>query len=123
MERPITIKSVIVIYVLSIMLTIPTLLINARYAPEEQSESLIITLGLIFMIPYLVIGYFMYKQKNWARIIYTFFGLLSLFPLITPTQEGINHISVFYLNWLQTSLMVVMVILLFMPKSNTYFRI
>lgn len=121
MDRPFTIQIAAILFLISVLAGLPSLLINATYAPAEQSRPVIIVLGVILLGLYLLLGYLMYRRKNWARILFSVLSILGFIMMFTQDPVGQHHIYVKYIGWFQSVLTVVVFVLLFMPQSNTWF--
>ncbi|WP_020693866.1 hypothetical protein [Noviherbaspirillum massiliense] len=121
MKKPTSIKAGFTLYLLAVLIGIPSLLINAVYAPEEQSKSAIIDTGLVFQGLVALLGYMIYLGRNWARNLNAVVFVLGTLTMLTSEQAGIHHEAVRWLGWVATVLYGAATILFFMPSSNLWF--
>jgi O-antigen/teichoic acid export membrane protein len=89
-------------------------------AQEQQvAQGALIAFAVIVIILSLLealFAYFMYRGRNWARIVVTILAALSLVALITQASAS------GWLEWVGAALIVVAIILQFTPSANAYFR-
>jgi hypothetical protein len=121
MKRPKSVLTGAILYLSAVLIGIPSLLVNAMYAPEEQSKSAIIVTGLLFQSLVALLGYMIYSGRNWARNLNVTLIVLGMLIMLTSKQAGIHHDLVNYLSWAATAVYVLASILFFMPASNLWF--
>lgn len=122
MNRPNVVNVAIALYLISIIVSIPALIINAYNAPEDQSKPVILIGGSIFIVLYLAFAWLLYKGKNWARILYGIAGVIGVVSILSEEQIHAHHSSVLYINWFQLGVSLIVVVLLFLPKSTFWFN-
>jgi hypothetical protein len=86
---------------------------------------------LIFAGVYLLFAFKMYAGRNWARIVLTVFGALSLLSALTPTTSSVTVNGEVYsptssgltsvLPWVSALLAVAGIVLMFLAASNKFF--
>jgi len=92
------------------------------------TKIIIVVVFGIFAALYLFFAFMMYGGRNWARIVQTVLGALSVLTAVTPTTgsvtvNGSTYTATNYgINWISGILAVVAVVLMYMPQSNIYFR-
>ena len=121
MMRPKTVQNAFILYLVVMLLSVISSVINIGALPEGQSVTVYVIASVIFTALFLWLGYLIYQGKNWARI---FFIVISLFGFVMTygvAHEGIHHDAVRYLTWLQSTLTVAIILLLLMPRSNAWF--
>jgi len=84
---------------------------------------------VIFVGVYLLFAWKMFAGRNWARIVLTVFGALSLLSALTPTSRTVTVNSETYnvttgawAGWVQALLAVAGIVLMYLPLSNAYFK-
>ncbi len=122
MIRPKEIQIAAILYLVALIVSVPSLIINTINAPEEQSKTAIIIIGLIFFGLYFFLGYLIYLCKNWARILYTALCFGGFILAFTQEVTGQHHVLVKYIGWFQSALTVAIIVLIFMPKSRIWFN-
>ena len=81
---------------------------------------------LIFAGVFLLFAFKMYAGRNWARIVLTVFGGLSVVSAVMPNTSSVNvNGQTFQPNsgpgWVTVVLAVVGIVLMYLPLSNKYF--
>jgi hypothetical protein len=122
MNKPKAITSGVILYFSSISLGLPSLLINAAYAPAGQSKPVIVIGGLLFLSLYSLLGYKINSGRNWARLTFAVLMILGLLMTFTIEPSGRHHQVVTYIFWVQTLLSSAALVLFFLPASTAWFR-
>ena len=123
MERPKSVKVATALLLIGLLLSIPSLIINAIYAPEHYSRSLMLGVGIALVLLFAVITYLIYFGKNLARLLYTGMATVGLvWGIRGPNAEGTHHYFVEINHWVGLVLSVVIVVLLFLPSSSRWYK-
>jgi hypothetical protein len=77
----------------------------------------------LFFGPLVWLFYEVYRGYNWARIAYAIVTCLSLLPYIKKLLATLETPSVGYFYFVQAAVSLVIVILLYLPSSNRWFRL
>ena len=87
-----------------------------------------VVIALVFVAVYLLFAFKMYAGRNWARIVLTVFGALTLLSAFTPTNRSVTVGSEIYnidtgawAGWVTALLALVGIVLMFLAPSNKYF--
>lgn len=120
-KRPKSVLAGTILFFSALLIGIPSLLVNAMYAPEEQSKSAIIGTGLLFQSLTALLDYMIYSRRNWARNLNATLMVFGTLLMFTSEQAGIHHAVVNYLSWTITVLYWLASILFFMPASDLWF--
>jgi hypothetical protein len=92
------------------------------------TKIIIVVVFGIFAALYLFFAFMMYGGRNWARIVLTVLGALSVLTAVTPTTgsvtvNGSTYTATNYgINWVSGLLAVAAIVLMYLPQSNIYFR-
>ncbi len=121
MTQPKTVLFGVFLYGLSILLGLPSLLVNAAYAPANQSKPAIVGFGLIFLALYALLGYKIYIGRGWARKTFAVLAILGLLMTFTTEPSSQHHEFVTYTFWAQTLLSVAALALFYVPASRSWF--
>ena len=121
MNQPKAVLFGVVLYLSSTLLGLPSLLINAAYAPADQSKPVIISFGLILLALYALLGYKIYIGRNWARQAFAALTILGLLVMFITEPAGRHHNVVAYIFWAQTLLSIAALALFFLPASRPWF--
>ncbi len=91
-----------------------------------------IVVFLIFAAVYLLFAFKMHAGRNWARIVLTVFGALSLLSAITPTTSSVTVNGETYSSmssgassivpWISALIAIAGIVLMYLPQSNEYFK-
>lgn len=88
----------------------------------------LVAVFLIFAGVYLLFAFKMYAGRNWARIVLTVFGALTLLSAFTPTSRTVTVNSTVYdvnsgqwANYLTAALALAGIVLMFLAASNKFF--
>lgn len=88
----------------------------------------VVVIALIFVAVYLLFAFKMYAGRNWARIVLTVFGALTLLSAFTPTSRTVtvnsqvfNVDSGAWAGWVTALLAVAGIVLMFLTPSNKFF--
>jgi hypothetical protein len=111
----------VLLYWLSTLLGMPSLLVNAAYAPADQSKPVIVGFGLIFLALYALLGYKIYIGRDWARKTFAVLAILGLLMTFTTEPSNQHHEFVTYIFWVQTLLSVAALVLFYLPASRSWF--
>ena len=101
--------------------------INASSLVTTTKIIIVVVFG-IFAALYLFFAFMMYGGRNWARIVLTVLGALSVLTAVTPTTgsvtvNGTTYTATNYgINWISGILAVVAIVLMYLPQSNIYFK-
>ena len=89
----------------------------------------VVVVALIFVAVYLLFAVKMYGGRNWARIVLTIFGALTVLSAFTPTSRTVTVNSRIYdvntgqwATYLTAVLAIVGIVLMYLPQSNPYFK-
>ena len=87
-----------------------------------------VVIALIFVAVYLLFAFKMYAGRNWARIVLTVFGALTLLSAFTPTSRSVTVGSEVYnintgawAGYVTALLALIGIVLMFLAPSNKYF--
>jgi hypothetical protein len=87
-----------------------------------------VVIALIFVAVYLLFAFKMYAGRNWARIVLTVFGALTLLSAFTPTSRTVTVGSEVYnintgawAGYVTALLALIGIVLMFLAPSNKYF--
>jgi hypothetical protein len=92
------------------------------------TKIIIVVVFGIFAALYLFFAFMMYGGRNWARIVLTVLGALTVLTAVTPTTgsvtvNGTTYTATNYgINWISGILAVVAIVLMYLPQSNIYFK-
>jgi len=101
--------------------------INASSLVTTTKITIVVVFG-IFAALYLFFAFMMYGGRNWARIVLTVLGALTVLTAVTPTTgsvtvNGTTYTATNYgINWISGILAVVAIVLMYLPQSNIYFK-
>jgi hypothetical protein len=101
--------------------------INASSLVTTTKIIIVVVFG-IFAALYLFFAFMMYGGRNWARIVLTVLGALTVLTAVTPTTgsvtvNGTTYTATNYgINWISGILAVVAIVLMYLPQSNIYFK-
>lgn len=87
-------------------------------AERDAASAAIVGIGvvsIIFAALRVLFAWFMYQGRNWARILLTVLGVLTVFSVLL--QAG----SVGILEWISAALVAIATVLMYVPASNGYF--
>lgn len=121
MKQPKTILAGVILYFSSALLGLPSLLVNAAYAPIEQSKPQIIVGGLIFLALYILLGYKIHIGRNWARQTFAVVTVFGLAVMLSTPLVGQHHYLVTYISRIQTLLSIAALALFYLQGSNLWF--
>jgi len=89
---------------------------------------ILVVIFLIFMAVYLLFAFKMRAGRNWARIVLTVFGALTILSAFTPTSRTVTVNSQTYeatqgawAGWLSAALVVAAIVLMYLSASNKFF--
>ncbi len=89
---------------------------------------IVVIVFLISMAIYLLFAFKMRAGRNWARIVLTVFGALSLLFVVTPTSRSVTvGTQTFeasqgqWVGWLTAALVVAGIVLMYLAPSNKFF--
>ncbi len=102
---------------------------NVNVDPQQVVNISRISLIVVFVIligVYLLFAFKMRDGRNWARIVLTVFGGLTLLSAIRPTVGNVEYNGVVYQTnqgptWVTAVLALVGIVLMFVGPSNQYF--
>ena len=87
-----------------------------------------VVIALVFVAVYLLFAFKMYAGRNWARIVLTVFGALTLLSAFTPTNRSVTVGSEVYnintgawAGYVTALLALIGIVLMFLAPSNKYF--
>lgn len=151
-ERPLTVKLAFYDWLLMTALSVVTLVITLnspiwdlavqaglRQANTQgvaiDANSLVTTTKIIIVVVfgifaalYLFFAFMMYGGRNWARIVLTVLGALTVLTAVTPTTGSVTvngqtfTATNYGINWISGILAVAAIVLMYLPQSNVYFK-
>ena len=121
-QFPQTIQIALVCYVSMVLLGIPSSLFNILNAPADFSRPVMFTLVAITLGLLSLNGYFIFRAKNWARILFAVLMLSGIAMEFVDDQPMVYfHDFVYYAYWTQGVLGLTVVVFVFLPTSNAWF--
>jgi hypothetical protein len=121
---PNTIKAAFVLFFVSTIAAIISMSIDIYFAPPVLSKQAMAAFSGIAMSIFLLNVYYIYKGRNWARILWLLLlaGGIAV-ALLNGAPPPPHYISVYYCYFesFQIVLQTVITILLFHPDSNAWF--
>ncbi|MEJ2501444.1 MAG: hypothetical protein P8Y65_10070 [Campylobacterales bacterium] len=121
---PNTIKAAFVLFLVSIIAAFISMSIDIYFAPPVLSKQTMAVFSLIAMSIFLLNVYYIYKGRNWARILWLVLLVAGIaVALLNGAPPPPHHISIYYCYFesFQIVLQTVITILLFLPDSNAWF--
>ncbi len=123
MDRPKTVLIVVILLGLNILISLPSMYLNVSNAPAELSRPVMLGFGAFMLLIQLGFLYLIFTGKNWGRIIYAVLTALGLlFSIGGPNPAGTHHQLMHVVHWYGVVVGIVVLILLFMPASNAWFK-
>ena len=121
--QPTHIKSALILIVISLLVGFIKFALDYDFI---TSLAPIQTMVVIMVITALVMLFFAYKiwtGRNWARIVFTIFFVIGIYPafLLLPAEAN-RSVLVFLGSILQVLLQVAAIIFMYLPTSNNWFK-
>ena len=122
-NQPTHIKSAVILIIFSLVIGFIKLALDYDFI---TSLAPILTTVIILVITALIMLFFAYKiwvGRNWARIVFTVFFVIGVYPaiLLLPAEAD-RSVLIFLSSILQVLLQIVAIIFMFLPTSNTWFK-
>lgn len=120
---PGTIRIALITFIVSIAAAIVSTVIYVYFEPQTVPSLPLIVLSAIFILPYLILFYYIYRRKNWARYLWLVIFVLGNVMTFSGHAPADYHYAVLkYFSYLQTLLQAVITVLLFLPASGRWFK-
>lgn len=128
--RPVTVTAAFWLWVVSAVVGVIGAIVafatignNPQIQQLEQTEAAAVTTGvtiaavlfLVFAALRVLFAWFMYKGRNWARIVLTILAALSIIGVLLSLGTAT------ILEWVTMLLVLVALVLMWVPQSNAYF--
>jgi hypothetical protein len=123
MRRPVNVTIALGLIVLGLALTAVSVTLNIVNAPQQYSRPFMIGYSAFWFAISVGLAYMIYCGKNWARLVYSVLAALALTGgLSGPNPAGVHHPFVVINHWCSVVIAAVVLILLFLPSSNRWFK-
>lgn len=122
-NQPTHIKSAVILIVFSLVVGFIKLALDYDFI---TSLAPIQTTVIILVITALIMLFFAYKiwaGRNWARIVFTVFFVIGIYPAILLLPAEVNrNVLVFLVSILQVLSQIAAIIFIYLPTSNNWFK-
>ena len=122
-NQPIHIKRAVISIIFALVVSFIKLGIDYDYISAVAPIKFTI-IGLVFTVLILMfLAYKIWTGRNWARIIFTVFFVIGIYPaLLLLPLEADRNVVVLLASILQILLQIVAIIYMFLPLSNAWFK-
>lgn len=119
---PSAIRVAIAVFAVSLVLIVVSDALNMARASASPSPSLLLAAIVLGSVLYAVLGYLMFRRKNWARIVWTgLYVLTMVLVIVSGTDAARDDLAALALGWLQIISQGVIALLIFLPSANRWF--
>jgi len=123
MNKPKSVRTALAIMLFGLALATVSSILNTYNAPEHLSKPVIVTVTIIMLSINALLIYVVSLGKNWARLIYSAFLAINFLTGIRgPNMDFVNHWFTVVNYWIGMGLCIVILVLLFLPASNLWFK-
>lgn len=122
MDQPKTVAYGVKLYLLAILLGVPSFLFTVAHAPVNQSKAVILIGGLIFGSLAVLLVYMIHLGRNRARQIFTALTIVGTASALTSGVSGTHSMQIIVF-WVQTLMSIASTVLFYRPVSNLWFNL
>lgn len=122
-NQPTHIKSAVILIIFALVIGFIKLALDYEYITSLAPIQFTLITMVITVLIMLFLTYKIWTGRNWARIVFTVFFVIGIYPafLLLPAEMNRNFL-IFLISILQVLLQIVAIIFMFLPNSNTWFK-